>query len=203
MRYIIRTVDFATDRLKNVEEIKKQIPEAEVDVDTIHDCYKSLFRACDMISETGGVVLEDDVVLCRNFKARVEPIIQEKGVNNVISFFEKPRVKLETKFCAGGEFLWSQCVYFPPKFNELLHKHWERFQIVEPRLARDMHYDVYIRYVLKQEKMKYWRIRPTYVQHLDFDSAISPRSHKRQTYYFIDDVEDRALLAESRKKISA
>lgn len=200
MRYICRTVDFAKDRLENVEELKKQIPQLEVDIDTIHDCYKSLFRTCDMIGETGGVIIEDDVQLCRNFMEKAEAIIQEKGKDNLISFFEKPKVKLDTKFCLGGEFLWSQCVYFPPGFNKLFHKYWEEFQGREPRLARDMHYDCYIRYVLKKERMRYWRIRPTLVQHFDFDSAISPRSRKRQTPYFIDDIEDRALLKEWRGK---
>lgn len=200
VRYIVRTVDFAKDRLENVAELKRRIPQLEVDIDTIHDCYKSLFRTCDSISEEGGVIIEDDVVLCRNFMERVEGVIAEKGPENLISFFEKPKVNLVTRFCPGAEFLWSQCVYYPPKFNELFHKHWETFQRDEPRLARDMHYDCYIRYVLKKEGMRYWRIRPTYVQHLDFKSAISPRSTKRQTSYFIDDVEDRLELSKWKEK---
>lgn len=189
MRYIVRTVDFDDKRKANVEELKKQIPNLEVFVDTKHDGYESWFCACEMLHETGGVILEDDVFLCKNFCERIEKIIEEKGTENVINFFEKPKKYFKTSLEGGSKFMWTQCVYLPPFLGNKMRETFEEFKTKRPKKAQGMAYDCLTAYVLSKLKMKYWRIRPCLVQHLPFQSVIGWRPCNRQTLYFIDDLE--------------
>lgn len=189
MRYVVRTVNWKPERKENVKIIKQKIPELEIFTDTIGDYYKLFFDICDEIDSTGAVVLEDDVLLCKNFKERLELIVLEKGFDKVINFFEKPKVKLETAYIGGSNFLWMQCVYFPPGLPGRFEKYYDEFRKRRPTKWRGNSVDMFVSYVLVKEKIKYWRIRPTLVQHLPFDTAIGrARPKNRQTRYFIDDI---------------
>lgn len=187
MRYIVRTVSFSQQRLDNVEKLKAQIPNLEVYVDTQKDGYASFFAACAMIHETGGVLLEDDVQLCEGFCEKIEAIIAEKGAM-VINFFEKPKVWFETSCVGGSNFMWTQCVYLPPHFPNKIKEYYPQFLVEKPKTAQGMAYDCLLSYTMVKEKMKYWRIRPCIVQHLDFKSVIGNRPQNRMTPFFIDDL---------------
>lgn len=189
MRYTVRTVAWDETRLRNIEVMKKQIPELEVFVDEVGDGYANFFRICESINETGGLVLEDDVQLCRNFKRRIEAVIRDKGADQVISFFERPKVNFETSYMPGSQFFWMQCLYLPPILPVKIVGYYEEFRENEPQKWTGMATDCLVAYALKKEKMRYWRIRPSLVQHLPFKSVIGSRSTKRQTPYFIDDLE--------------
>lgn len=189
MRYTVRTVAWAEDRRANVKKIKLQIPHLEIFTDTEGDGYGNFFDICQAINGTGGVVLEDDVQLCRDFTQRLEAIVADKGLKNVISFFERPKVNLETGFVGGSNFFWMQCVYLPPGLPEKIIGYYERFKAERPKQWQGMATDRLIGYTLVKERMKYWRIRPTLVQHLPFPSVIGHRPTNRQTPYFIDDME--------------
>jgi GR25 family glycosyltransferase involved in LPS biosynthesis len=169
--------------------MKSEIPELEVFTDSIGDGYGIFFEICRAINETGGVVLEDDVKLCKNFKSRLESIVGEKGRNEVISFFERPKKKLQTAYVGGSNFLWMQCIYLPPLLPKKIIAYHDEFKTNRPDQWTGMATDMLIAYTLVQEKIKYWRIRPTLVQHLPFDSVIGSRPRNRQTHYFIDDIE--------------
>lgn len=189
MRYIVRTVSWSKERRENVAILKEQIPHLEVFTDTVGDYYGLFFEICRSINETGGVVLEDDVQLCRGFVNKVESVIEEKGADCVISFFERPKVDLETAYVGGSNFFWMQCVYFPPGLPEKFVKHYNDFKTKKPKLWRGNSVDRAVSYALVRERVKYWRIRPTLVQHLPLPSASGPRPINRQTLYFIDDLE--------------
>lgn len=191
MRYVVRTVAWRPERLANVAAMRKAIPHLEVVTDTIGNGYASFFDACHLINETGGVLLEDDVCLCRDFLRRCEGIINDKGSDHVINFFERPKVPLETKLVGGSQFLWMQCVYLPPIFPAKCVAYHDEFKAARPQKWEGMATDVLISYALTKEKMRYWRIRPTLVQHLPYDSVIGHRPNNRQTLFFVDDIEDR------------
>jgi hypothetical protein len=193
MRYIVRTVDFDETRLKNVEILKEQIPNLEVYVDHDRDSYKSFLAVCDLVDSTGAVILEDDIKLCRNFCSRIERIISEKGHDKVYNFFEKPKTYFKTSYVGGSGFLWGQCIYFPSGLPSKMRKYYDEFRTTRPKKWQGMATDCLVGYVLSKERVKYWRIRPCLVQHLDYKSVIGNRPTNRQTPYFIDDLEERGL----------
>ena len=188
LRFIVRTVPGAADRAANVERMREQLPELEVLVDHDRDAYRSYERACERIAETGGVLLEDDALLCRDFRARVEAVIREVGPDHVINFFERPKSYFPAGFVGGSLFMWTQCVYLPGGFAGRVFSYYEQFHTERPKKAAGMAYDLLIGYALVKEKRRYYRHRPTLVQHLPFPSVIGPRPTNRQTPYFIDDL---------------
>lgn len=189
MRYTVRTVAWSSERRSNVELMTKKIPELEVFTDTIGDGYGTFFQVCRAINDSGGVVLEDDVQLCRNFKKRLEAIVKDKGPDQVISFFERPKVKMDTACVGGSNFFWMQCVYLPPGFPNRIVSYYDQFKTERPKDWQGMATDRLISYTLVKERKKYWRIRPTLVQHLPFKSVIGNRPTNRQTPFFIDNME--------------
>lgn len=190
MRYVVRTVAWRPDRQEVVRAMKNTISNLEIITDTVGDGYASFFEACRLLDDTGGVLLEDDVQLCRSFTERVEGIVREKGSQYVINFFERPKVELRTELVGGSQFSWTQCVYLPPRFPLQCVAYHDEFKATRPKKWRGMAYDCLIAYTMTRLRMKYWRIRPTLVQHLPLDSVIGHRPNNRQTPYFIDDMEE-------------
>lgn len=196
MRYVVRTVDFKPERLANVEVLQRSLPNLEVIIDTKRDGYQSYFAACALLEDTGGVILEDDAILCSNFKDRIESIIHEKGVHHVFNFFEKPKTWFPTGFVGGSNFASTVCTYLPPGFPHKLKDYYEQFRIKEPNKHTGMATDCLINFVLRMEKLKYWRIRPCLVQHHLFKSSINSRPLDRQTLFFVDDLDSRGVRYE-------
>lgn len=199
MQYVIRTVAWCPQRRANVNTLKSQLPEAKVITDHKRDGYATFFAACRAINQHGGVLLEDDVQLCRDFDRRVQAVVVEKGRHQIINFFERPKTPLKTALVGGSNFLWMQCVYLPPGFPEKCIHHYDEFRRHRPEKWRGMATDRLIGFALTKERLKYWRIRPTLVQHLPLPSVIGPRAKNRQTHWFIDDLEiiDDRIAAES------
>lgn len=191
-QYIVRTIDWDQQRLANVETLKEQIPDLKVFVDSVGDWYGTFFEACAQINDTGAVLLEDDIQLCRKFCIRAESIITGFGIDKVYNFFEKPKVWLPQKYIGGSNFLWMQCIYLPPGLPGKMKPHFEIFKKTKPHRFHGLSVDAFISYVLVQEKIKYWRIRPTLVQHLPFKST-THHADGRQTPYFIDDLIEKGV----------
>lgn len=190
MRYIVRTVDFKPERLENVELLKTIIPQLEVIVDTQKDGYKSYFKGLELLNDTGGVFLEDDVLLCKDFMNRIESIINHKGCLELYNFFENPKVPSITSYRGGSKFFSCVCSYIPKGFADLVIKEYDVFKRDKPSLHQGMATDRLVPYVLVKNKIKYWHIRPCLVQHLAFKSAIGNRPTNRQTTFFIDDLPE-------------
>ena len=188
MRYIVRTVSHSNIRLENVKILNKIIPQLEIIVDNERDGYKSFKKSCEIVNNDGAVFLEDDILLCNNFCEILENIIKEKGYDKVYNFYEKPKKYIETSYVGGSNFLWMQCIYLPPKLPMKIQSYYNEFKETQPEKYKGMATDYLIAYALTKEKIKYWRIRPTLVQHLDFPSVIGNRPKNRQSPYFIDDL---------------
>lgn len=193
MRYVVRTVDNDIRREENVKILRQNIPTLEIYTDTEHDGYKSWLNVCDMIDETGAILLEDDVKVCDGFCEKIESIINEKGADKVYNFFEKPKTYFKTSYVGGSQFMWTQCVYLPPHLGHKMREYYDEFKTARPKRWQGAAYDLLTAYVLTKEKAKYWRIRPCLVQHLDFPSLIGNRPRNRQTPYFIDDLVEKGI----------
>ena len=86
-----------------------------------------------------------------------------------------------------------QCIYLPPLLPMKIQAYYEEFRETQPEKFKGMATDCLIAYALTKMRIKYWRIRPCLVQHLDFPSVIGSRPANRQTPYFIDDLKRKGV----------
>lgn len=182
------------ERLLNIEILKNNIPNLEVylgDNDDIFIKYLNCFKIDS--SFDGVVVLEDDILLCKDFYSKILDVIS-KNKDVTISFFEKPNSKKEliTKMNSGYEFMFNQCNYYPKNICDLLLDDEEIIHFKSNYFKKHKIWkapiDLYIGDVLGRNKIKYLMNVPFLVQHLDFKSTLGNRSTNRQTKYFIDDL---------------
>jgi hypothetical protein len=82
-----------------------------------------------------------------------------------------------------------------------MEPHFEAFKCERPTQYRGLSVDAFVSYVLVQERVKYWRIRPCLVQHRDFPS-LGGHASGRQTYFFVDDLEKAGINYEDLKEYS-
>ena len=84
----------------------------ELLIDTEHNARKSFVEQLEKLAELNQdvVILEDDLELCKDFKNRIESVI-EQYKDKVVNFFYKPRNYFYTK--EQKHFCWNQCVYYP------------------------------------------------------------------------------------------
>lgn len=181
-------------RIENAKKIAEQIPNCVLYYGDNDDVFKKFINCFRLEKEyTGLVLLEDDIILCKNFYDRIIKSIKERP-NNIISFFEKPLTKKEltSKYMAPSEFLYNQCNYYPADVCKLIPDD-EMINRFEKWYYKSWQYpsDEYINYVLVNYKIKYYMQVPFLVQHQDWKSTWGPRGKTRQTKYFIDDLEDK------------
>lgn len=84
----------------------------EVLVDTERKPIRSFIDQLKYISNDNAVLLEDDVILCKNFKERIEEVVAQHP-NYVINFFEDPFVFYLTETRPGIKYRNNQCTYYP------------------------------------------------------------------------------------------
>lgn len=142
----------------------------------------------------GLVLLEDDIILCKDFYNKIMNEIEQRP-NDIISFFEQPlsKKKLVSGYMPPSKFLYNQCNYYPKKVCKLIHNK----QLIEEFKKWYCSFnkwiypsDSYINYVLVKNKIKYFMKVPFLVQHQAWESTWDGRAKTRQTKYFIDDLEE-------------
>lgn len=198
LKYVVLCSKGNQARIENVKRLKEQIPELRVIMCSLDDVFP-VHISCFYVEDEydGVVILEDDVQLCKNFKQRVEELV-EKHPDEVVSMFESACSKgeLKSEYRAGRNFAWNQCNYYPKKIGRILCDPRYMVPFVEWFDKRNEPWgypiDTYISYVLGLNKIKYWMQVPFLVQHLDMASNFVGRSTKRQSRFFIDDMEELA-----------
>lgn len=184
------------ERRQNVELLKQQIPdlicvEADRSKCDLFTVYLSLL---DCEGYDGLVMIEDDVKLCNGFLEKIAEKISEHSTD-VIQFFTRALSKRLTRgYKRGGEFSSTVCNYYPASFCKMLqNEEYIKYFKEEyyPKRNEPWTYpiDTYIAFVLGYNKMQHWLELPFLVQHLALKSTLGNRSTKRQSIYFIDDME--------------
>lgn len=180
MRYFVRTTGERT-----LDESFSQI-EYELLVDKEHNARKSFVEQLEYLAtlDEDVVILEDDVILCKNFKQRIEEVISTYD-DKVINFFYNPTYWYQYYFTYS--FNWNQCVYYSKEILPKLSKSMREAYTQYPNVP----HDELEGYVLSKLKIRTCIPRPCLVQHIDKDTLIQKyKCGNRRTPYFIDYLEE-------------
>jgi len=176
IRYFVRTTcERILDR--SYEQIK-YIPLIDIE----HKPVESYIEQLEIISDFDAVLLEDDLILCKDFKKRIEKVIK-KYPNQIINFFTSPELYFETH--RTEKFTYTQCVYYP---KGVINKIIEHMKLKAKFYTQ---YD-YLEYIsLVKAGIPVISYRPCLVQHIDNKSLIQKgKGRKRRCIYFIDYLDE-------------
>jgi GR25 family glycosyltransferase involved in LPS biosynthesis len=81
IKYFVRTTD---DRIYEYDLEHEKL------IDTEHAPVKSFINQLKYISQWDSVLLEDDLILCKDFKKRIEEVINQYP-DKIINFFTRPK----------------------------------------------------------------------------------------------------------------
>lgn len=189
IKYFIRT----TLERKLDESISRELGEDyTLLVDTEHKPIESFIGQLNIISEYDSVLLEDDVILCKNFKQRIEEVIS-KHKDKVINFFQKPNFYFTTHL-TEEPFRFNQCTYYPKGLSKIISKEMLNHMCIT------YGYDAIEDWALRKLGLAYFIYRPCLVQHKDIKSLIYFNNHQRITPYFIDYLEELNISYEDAYK---
>ena len=147
-------------------------------IDKEHKPVDSFINQLEIISKEDAVLLEDDLVLCDNFKEEIERAI-ETYPNTIINFFCYPSKYFTTYKICGG-FVYNQCTYYPKGLGKLIAR-------TMAKLRKPHHqYDTLENLALNVLNLPHVMFRPTLVQHIDNGSLIQKNSSGRRCPYYID-----------------
>ena len=132
------------------------------------------------------VFMEDDIDLCEDFINIIEGVIAENP-DRVISFFTLKNITETTKM-KGRTYMMNQCYYLPKGLADRIYIYSFDWLLSKRGVANPTGNDTCIADFLKDNKIDYWIYYPNLVQHHEAKSRIGPRSSKRQTKIFKDDI---------------
>lgn len=175
IKYFVRTTNERT-----LDESFSQI-EYELLIDKEHRPVESFIKQLEQISDYDAVLLEDDVVLCENFKEEIEKIINQNK-DYIINFFTKPNEYFTSHY--SQFFVYNQCTYYPKGVGKILANQMRKDMLS----MRGCGYDVIEMRSINKLKLVVYNYRPCLVQHKDVKSLISKSNSAgiRITPYFKD-----------------
>jgi len=190
MKYFIRTT-----LERQLDNSYSQI-EYELLIDKEHNARKSFIEQLEYLATLNEdlVVLEDDLILCKDFKNRIEKIILEHNTE-VINFFYHPSKYFKSRYTYF--FIWNQCVYYP---KEILKKLSVKMRELYTKNL-NMPHDELEGQALSLLGLKTYLPRPCLVQHLDTSTLIQNKClGNRRTPYFIDYLDELNIVYDEAYK---
>lgn len=195
MKYYIRTTG-----KRELDETYNQISYTKL-IDKEHR-YIDFF--VDKLEELGNedcVIIEDDCVLCQDFKKLIEEAIS-KYPNKIINFFYWGMQYFKTK--EDFNFVQNQCTYYPKGLSIKLAQEMRKVHKEFPNLCTDQCECI----ALERMNETHIQYRPCLVQHLNFDSLLGHKVNHEglRTIFFIDylkelDIDYNNLTEEDRIKL--
>lgn len=152
----------------------------ELLVDTEHKPTESFIRQLEYISTEDAVLLEDDLILCNNFKEEIEKVINSHP-EEIVQFYTKPSSYFTSHY--SQTFVYNQCTYYPKGVGKILAN--------EMRLYNGSvnGYDIIENEAIHKLGLYIYIYRPCLVQHIDNFSLIGKSkvyAFDRITPYFKD-----------------
>lgn len=194
MKYVVQYVE-GYGREKYLLPMKQQIPELEI-IEDIDKCYLpskgmksamwTYLRSIDFVEPF--IRLEDDAILCKNFKERAEALVANDP-NCIHQFFSlrDSDYTAGSRYVTGSAFMTTVCIYVPAGMgHDIVEFYYNDWRESKRGLENPTGYDILIADYLKAKKLKYFVDVPCLVQHAVEKSAINPkRSSKRQSKMFV------------------
>lgn len=191
MKYYVRTT-----LERKLDETYSQI-EYDLLIDKEHKPVESFIKQLKIISEEDSVLLEDDLILCKNFKQKIEEIIKQFP-DKIINFFTFPAKFFKTR--ESQNFLWNQCTYYPKGMAKQVAEKMEEIKDQVSQKHERLQYDILESEALKNLGLTHVQYRPCLVQHLDGRSLIGNSSSGRMTVYFVDYLNELNITYEEAQK---
>ena len=169
--------------------------EYELLIDTEHNARKSFVEQLEKLAKTEDhvIILEDDLILCKDFKKKMEEALKGHK-SDVVNFFYSPMYWFESRYT--NYFCWNQCVFYP---NAVLKKLSKKMRELYEKSPNKPHDEVESDALLMLG-IKTWLHRPCLVQHKDEDTLIQTRTSGRRTPYFEDYLEELGIRYERALK---
>lgn len=175
IKFFVRTMEGRPDLLPDYfEKI----------IDTEHRYVKSYIDALYKINEYDAVLVEDDIVLCNNFKEEIEKVIAQYP-NDIINFFTNPERYFTTHFVEMWNY--NQCTYFPKGVSGKLADEMMKNYVPEENLKGiKQRYGQLLGTALLVLGIRHLIYRPCLVNHIDGISTYDGHFFQRNTIYFKD-----------------
>ena len=154
---------------------------------------KSYINALYTISDYNAILVEDDIVLCNNFKEEVEKVIAQYP-NNVINFFSNPDRYYTTHF--AEIFNYNQCTYFPKGLAKNLADEMMKIYIPEDNKKHRQRYGRLLGLSMIKLGIPHLIYRPCLVNHIDGNSTFDGGFYQRNTIYFKDYLDKLGISVE-------
>ena len=181
IKYFVRTTGE-----RKLDESFNQI-DYELLIDTEHKPITSFIAQLKYISNYNAVLLEDDVILCKDFKKRIEEVINQHP-DDIINFFTDPMRYFTTQYSLT--FFYNQCTFYPIGVTDKIAD----TMIDDFKIHQDAKgYDYVEARALMKLQIPHLQYRPCLVQHNDKKSLISFSNESRITPYFIDYLDELGL----------
>ena len=146
----------------------------------------SFVKALYEINDSDAVLLEDDLILCKDFVKKIEGVISQYP-DRIINFFWHP--EFYTKIVECSAIVYNQCTYYPKGIAKQLAD----IMLTVPRNEgyRANMYSLIENVALKELGIKVVQYRPCLVQHLDTNTLLFEKTFgRRRTPYFIDYLDE-------------
>ncbi len=183
MKTIITT---CSGREQLVKNLVKELPDAIVNFDDFTDsgklkttAYYNWQRSLSIAGNEACIQLEDDILLCNDFKSKINEVIQ-KHPDSLIQFFSMKNKDLTqgARWESGSTFISMLCYYLPKGMAKDILEHSTEY--LKHTKYTQSPTDMCVRDFLVKNKLKYYLHVPNLVDHLPVVSAINPRRPKNR-----------------------
>jgi len=181
-RIIVRAMP---ERAADVAYLRERLPDAEFCFDRTQNAKDTFLAALAMAGAEPCVHMEEDVILTRDFRAKLAAALAAHP-DVLIQFFSMRKADLTvgSRWEPGRTFMMNQCFYLPAGYSAALLA----YAATWPGWATDpTGYDLLLAAWLQEHKLRYWLHVPSLVQHRVERSLINPRrSSRRQSLTFTE-----------------
>ncbi len=169
-------------------------------VDKEHKPIESFINQLRIISDYDAILLEDDVILCKDFlKEATKVIAKWKGL--IINFFTNPH-KYFTTYLGLGCFTYNQCTFYPKGVAK------EIADIADKIKRPYNQYDSLVNLAMHELDLYHVKYRPCLVQHIDNGTLIQKSNlNNRRCIWFKDYLDElgmdinKAYTKENQEKL--